>query len=128
VELAGPSGGEVFLLHVIEVIPGLSMKEERAFYNRLERMARSHLDRWGKRLEERKVAWRAEVLFGNRAPLSVQYATEVAADLIILTAPQLNPATPGAGWGSMSYKVGLLSRTIPVLLIKEAPSTPSPPA
>jgi universal stress protein A len=116
-ELAGQSGGEVTLLHVIEIIPGLGMEEERAFYNRLERIARSHLDRWGKQLQGRGVAWKAEVRFGGRAQESVRHAMEAAADLVILTAPRLDPATPAAGWGSMSYKIGILSQC-PVLLVK----------
>src|SRR5262249_10650908 len=91
-ELALQSGGAVTLLHVIEIIPGLSMEEERDFYNRLERIARSHLNRLGQQLEQRHVSWRAEVLFGSRAPESVRYAVEATSDLIILTAPRIDPA------------------------------------
>src|SRR5262245_13313567 len=116
-ELAAQSGGEVTLLHVVETIPGLPMEEERTFYNRLERVARSHLEGLGKRLAERKVACRVEVRHGHRAPESTRYATEMAADLIILTAPRFDPAAPGAGWGSMSYTVGILSQC-PVMLVR----------
>jgi hypothetical protein len=41
----------------------------------------------------------------------------MTADLLILTAPRLDPATPSAGVESMSYKVGVLSQR-PVLLVK----------
>jgi nucleotide-binding universal stress UspA family protein len=116
-ELAAQSGGEVILLHVVETIPGLSMEEERPFYNRLERVARSHLEGLGKRLAERKVPCRVDVRYGNRAPESTRYATEMTADLIILTAPRFDPTVPGAGWGSMSYKIGILS-PCPVLLVR----------
>ena len=34
--LAKASDGEVTLLHVIEMIPGLNLEEERDFYQRLE--------------------------------------------------------------------------------------------
>src|SRR5437773_2005670 len=78
-EFAGRSG-EITLLHVIEVIPGLSMDEERAFYNRLERLARSHIDKLGSLLEKRKVSWKSQVLFGNRAQESIRYAIEAAAE------------------------------------------------
>jgi nucleotide-binding universal stress UspA family protein len=116
-ELAAQSGGEVTLLHVIETIAGASMEEEKGFYGRLERAARSHFDRLGKQLGESNVSWRAVVRYGNRARESVGYAAEAGADLIILTAPRLDPANPGEGWGSMSYKIGLLSQC-PVLLVK----------
>ena len=49
-----------------------------------------------------------------RLPL---WSAEEAADLIVLTAPRFDPAAPGAGWGSMSYRIGILSQC-PVLLVK----------
>ena len=42
---------------------------------------------------------------------------ESDADLIILTAPQVDPVNPVAAWGSMSHKIGVLS-PCPVLLVK----------
>jgi nucleotide-binding universal stress UspA family protein len=39
-ELARGSGAEVVLLHVIELIPGLSIEGEKPFYARLEWKAR----------------------------------------------------------------------------------------
>ncbi len=115
-EFAGRSG-EITLLHVIEVIPGLSMDEERAFYNRLERLARSHIDKLGSLLEKRKVSWKSQVLFGNRAQESIRYAIEAAAEVIVLTAPRIDPANPTSDWGSLGYKIGILSQC-PVLLVK----------
>jgi nucleotide-binding universal stress UspA family protein len=116
-EYAARGGGAITLLHVIEVIPGLSMEEEREFYARLERTARGHLARLGKRLEERKVSWRAEVRYGHRAEESARYAAEAGADLVIVTAPRLDPDNPLRSWGSLSYKIGILS-PCPVLLVK----------
>jgi len=115
-ELAQQSGGAVALLHVIEVIPGLSMEEERKFYNRLELTARNHLQRNAGMLADQKVPVQQEVVYGNRAREIARYAAEARADLIVLTAPQIEPDKP-ASWGSMSYKVGILARC-PVLLVK----------
>jgi nucleotide-binding universal stress UspA family protein len=116
-EFAQAGGGEITLVHVIEVIPGLSMEEEKPFYNRLERIARSHLDRFGAGLGQRQIPWRVEVLFGQRARELARYAAEAAADVIVLTSPVFDPKNPGAGWGSLSYKVGVLAGC-PVLLVK----------
>jgi universal stress protein A len=116
-ELATQSDGEVILLHVIETIAGLAMEEEQDFYRRLERAAQTHLQRLGKHLAERKVPWQAVIRYGNRASESVRFAQEASAELIILTAPRLHPAVPSAGWGSMSYRIGILSQC-PVLLVK----------
>jgi nucleotide-binding universal stress UspA family protein len=116
-ELAARGEGTVTLLHVIETIAGLSMEEEGPFYRRLERAARAHLDRLGKELAAHATAWQAEVRYGRRAAEAARYAAEMAADLVILTAPPFDPANPGAGWGSLSYVVGMLS-ACPVLLVK----------
>ncbi len=116
-DLARQSGGEVTLLHIIEVIPGLAMEEEKPFYARLEKTARKHLDGLGAQLQAKGVRWQAEVRFGTRGPDIVRYAREAGADLIVLTSPRFDPERPAAGWGSLSHKLGILS-ACPVLLVK----------
>jgi nucleotide-binding universal stress UspA family protein len=116
-DLARPGGGEVTLLHVIEVIPGLTMEEEKPFYQRLEKAARKHLDGLGGRFAKAGVRWRPEIRFGARAAEVVRHAAETGADLIVLTSPRFDPERPAAGWGSLSHKIGLLS-ACPVLLVK----------
>src|SRR5581483_3179075 len=79
-ELAA-AGGEVALVHVVELIPGLPVEEEKAFYNRLERVARAHLERADAVMRERKILparksssaagpWRSFALPGTSAPTS----------------------------------------------------------
>jgi nucleotide-binding universal stress UspA family protein len=116
-ELAGRNGGEIVLLHVIEVIAGSTMEEERDFYGRLEKAARKHLDHLGARVQQRQVPWSAEILYGTRVPEIARNAREIGADLIVLTSPQPDPKNPAAGWGSLSYRVSLLA-SCPVLLVK----------
>jgi universal stress protein A len=116
-ELARQSGGTVVLLHVIEIIPGLPMDEEKPFYDRLDKIARKHLSRLGERLQQGNVAWQPEVLYGNRPAETVKYATDKGVDLIVLTAPHFDPKNLSAGWGSLSYKIGVLAQC-PVLLVK----------
>jgi nucleotide-binding universal stress UspA family protein len=117
INLAGHEHGEVTLLHIIEVIAGLSFEEEHAFYSRLETAARDHLNQYGDVLSKHKVGWGMEVRYGSRAEEIVRYAEEVASDLIILRSHRIDPGAPGAGWGTLSYKVGILSSR-PVLLVK----------
>ena len=116
-KLAQQSGGQVTLLHVIEVIPGLDVDEEKKFYYRLERAARKHLEQFARRLTQQKINCQAEILFGGRAAMIARYAADIKASLIVLTAPRLDPDHPAASLGSLSYKVGLLARC-PVLLVK----------
>lgn len=116
-DLAGFGKGEVILLHVIETISGVSMDEERNFYQRLEKMARKHLEQLAGHFIQRTVPCRSEVVFGNRGSEIVRYATDQGIDLIVLTAPRLDPQNPGAGWASLSWKISMLS-PCPVLLVK----------
>jgi universal stress protein A len=115
--LAKQSGGVITLLHVIEVIAGLSLEEEKSFYKRLEKSARDHLARLTEHFKRQQIAWQTEILYGHRGPEVVRYATEKGADVIVLTSPRIDPKNPGVGWGSLSYKISLLSQC-PVLLVK----------
>jgi nucleotide-binding universal stress UspA family protein len=116
-DLASQSGGEITLLHVIEVIAGIPMEEDLAFYHRLEKAARKHLNQLGGLLRHRKVARHGEILYGPRGPMIVQYAQEKGIDLIVLTSPRFDPSNVGVSWGSLSYKVSVLA-PCPVLLVK----------
>jgi nucleotide-binding universal stress UspA family protein len=119
ITLAKQSGGVVTLLHVIETIAGLALEEEKSFYKRLEKSARDHLTRLVEHLKYQQITWQMEILYGQRGPEVVRYAAEKKVDLIVLTSPRLDPKHPGVSWGSLSYRIGLLSQC-PVLLVKWA--------
>jgi nucleotide-binding universal stress UspA family protein len=114
-ELARAGDGEVVLLHVVEIIPGLPEEEE--FYSRLERVARKHLSALNDRFAREKIPSRVEVIVGNRARAIVGQAEETGANLIVLTAPRIDPDKVSAGLGSLSYMVGIFA-PCPVLLVK----------
>lgn len=116
-EMAGAGGGAVTLLHVIEVIAGLSMEEEKDFYERLEKTARTRCQQLAAELTARPVACCLEIRYGNRVAEIVRLAREAECDLIVLTCPRLDLNDPGAGLGSLSYKVSYFA-PCPVLLVK----------
>jgi len=116
-ELARRDNGEITLLHVIETIPGLDGAEEKSFYDRLERKAAAHLNQLAAPLTSAKLRWHARTTLGHRASEIARFAGENHADLIVVTAPRFDPANPGESWGSLSYKVSLLS-PCPVLLVR----------
>jgi nucleotide-binding universal stress UspA family protein len=116
-ELAGQSGGEVLLVHVIELIHGMPVEEEKDFYNRLERAAQEHLKKYAAVLGQRTVPHRQEIFFGNRALEILRFARETSTDLIVLTAPVVEPGNPNISLGSLSYKVGVFA-PCPVLLVR----------
>jgi nucleotide-binding universal stress UspA family protein len=120
VELAGRlagSGGEVIVLHVIEVMRGLSREEDAGFYRRLEEKGKKHVDRLVDALHAKKVAARGQVLYGDRVGEIVGFAAREKADLIALSSHAFDPARPRAGAGGLSYQVGYLA-PCPVLLVK----------
>ncbi|MCI0682999.1 MAG: universal stress protein [Gemmataceae bacterium] len=114
---AAQQGATVALVHVIEVIPGVSREEEQSFFDRLEQSAHAHLRKYADDLLRRGVSCQYAVLYGHRVSEVVRYAAESGADLIVLTAPRLDPDKPTAGWGSLSFRVSLLSKCS-VLLVK----------
>ena len=115
VDLARQSGGEVLLLHVIEVIAGMDREDE--FYGRLERAARKNLGQLSEQLAAKQVLSRMEILFGNRAQEIVRYAGEKNVDLVVLTAPLVRSESVSYALGSLSYKIGVFA-PCPVLLVK----------
>jgi nucleotide-binding universal stress UspA family protein len=120
VALAGQvaaDGGAVTLLHVVELIHGMSREDEPAFYERLERAARAHLDRLAAGLRAQSGAVTTDVIYGERGPAVVTYAADKGMDLIVVTSHPVAFGQPGAGWNSLSYFIGIAARC-PVLLVK----------
>ena len=116
-ELARQKGGEVVLLHVIELLHGMPRTEEKEFYDRLETAATEHLEKHLIGLKEHGIPCRKEIVFGVRAVEVLRMARSLKADLIVLTAPRIDPDHPEDGWGSLSFKLGIFA-SCPVLLVK----------
>jgi nucleotide-binding universal stress UspA family protein len=123
-QLAGAQGAEVTLLHVVELLHGSSREEDAAFYDRLEQKARGRLAALLARLRDRGVAARSHILFGSPVSSILRFAQTEGADLIVLSSHTIDPTRPDAGFGTMSYLLGIAARC-PVLLVKgEKPGAP----
>jgi universal stress protein A len=116
-ELAPPAGGRVTLLHVIEEIQGLPLKDVRAFYHRLERRAETAMQGLARRARQDSAAVSHVVVRGRTAEKIVEYAVANDVDLIVLASHRVNPSLVGRDWGTVSYKVGILAQCA-VLLVK----------
>ena len=116
-QMCSMTEGEVTLVHVIELIPGLSRDEDRDFYSKLENKANSQLGHVKQDWHGPNGACHSKVLFGNRAEEVVRFADEKCADLILLMSHRLDLEQPGARWGTLSYKISLMAQC-PVLLVK----------
>ncbi len=116
-ELAGQEHGEVTVLHVIELITGLSQEEGKDFYHRLETRARTHVAELAARLPARQLTCHTQVVFGSRAVEILRYAQQHGTDLIVLTSHRIDVQQGASGLGTLSHKIGILS-PCPVLLVK----------
>jgi nucleotide-binding universal stress UspA family protein len=115
--LAQDRPASVTLVHVVQQVPGLPPGEMRAFYDRLVKKSRRGLARAAKLFAARGITVRSEVLVGEPAREIVRAAAAARADLIVMGSHRVNPKRRGMGWGTTSYKVGILCRC-PILLVK----------
>jgi len=114
-KVASTRGASVTLLHVIERVDAGDPRGLAGFYRKLEANARR---RMAPLLEAAgAVPAKGEVLYGNRVNEILRFAAERKIDLIVMGSHRLALKHPGENWGTISHKVGILSRC-PVLLVK----------
>lgn len=114
-EMSRQNSARLTLLHVIEEIE-LSSDEARRFYHKLEESGKARMAALVASLALEGVTPEQKLVYGNRVQMIVQSAEEMEADLIILSSHRIDPEN-GQGWGTISYRVALLS-SCPVLLVK----------
>ena len=115
--LARDSRTTVTLVHVIQQVPGLPPWEMRAFYDRLIKRSTRRLASAAKLFAARGITVRSQVLIGEPAQEIVRAAVVARADVIVMGSHKVNPKRRGMGWGTTSYKVGILCRCA-ILLVK----------
>jgi nucleotide-binding universal stress UspA family protein len=116
-QLARANRARVTLLHVIQRIADLPLAEVRSFYDDLRKVAHGKMTRAGRPFAARRIDVRSVVFVGTPAEQIVKYAAGNRVDLIVLASHKVNLSRSGRGWGTTSYKVGILCRC-PVLLVK----------
>jgi nucleotide-binding universal stress UspA family protein len=115
--LAESVHARVTLLHVVHRIRHIAAGELAGFYRRLEAKSRRRLERAARVLAARGLSVRTEVVIGEPALAVLAAATRRRADLIVMGSHRVVPGRPGPGWGTTSYKVGMLCQC-PILLVK----------
>ena len=114
--LAKRLGARVTLLHVVQAVPRLPVRELQAFYRRLTAESERRLKRAAQEFERAGLRVRTESCIGNPPSEIVRRASRRRADLIVMASHRVDPKHP-TGWGTTSYKVGILSQC-PILLVK----------
>jgi nucleotide-binding universal stress UspA family protein len=116
-QLARANGARVTLLHVIQRIADLPPADVRGFYEQVRKVAHARLTRAARPFAARKIDVRSAVFVGTPAEEIVRYAAANRVDLIVLASHKINLSRSARGWGTTSYKVGILCQC-PVLLVK----------
>jgi nucleotide-binding universal stress UspA family protein len=117
VRMALHDGSRISLLHVIETIDDAEFEDFQDFYRKLEKHARKLMeDMAGKHGDERVLIER-DIIYGKRVREIVRFAEKQAIDLIILSSHPVEKEAGLQAWGTISYKVGILSNC-PVMLVK----------
>jgi len=117
VNIAKLSKGNVSLLHIIKTIPNTDFEEFQDFYSKLERRAEQEMDRLIGPYHKGKVGLEPRIIYGNRVQEILRFATDQQVDLIVMTSHKIDLAEPAQGWGTISYKVGVLA-PCPIMLVK----------
>jgi universal stress protein A len=117
VKVASLEEGRVTLLHVIELIADTSFEEFGDFYTKLEQKAQEEMERMVAPYNESRLTIERMIIFGNRTEEILKFAESQAVDLMVMNAHKVNLSDPAQGWGTLSYKIGILAQC-PVLLVK----------
>ncbi len=107
----------VTLLHVVEMIMDTDTEDFRDFYDKLGRRANRLMDEAVTRFKKSPLPIDKQVMFGQRVKDIVSFAHSRDIDLIILMSHKIDSADSSRGWGTISYKVSILSHC-PVMLVK----------
>lgn len=115
-KIATPNKSQITLLHVIEKIEYLPSDETKNFYDQLKKTGAKKLQKIANTLNsDNKI--HTKIILGNRASSIVNYAIKNGIDLIVMNSHRVDLKQPTKGWGTISYKVAILSQC-PVLLVK----------
>jgi universal stress protein A len=116
-KMALSEGCKLSLLHVIETIENSEYEEFKDFYGKLRKRAEKKLDEMTARHAGEVLSIHSEIIYGNRAREIIDFAQQHDVDLIVLSSHKITKEIPAQGWGTISYKVAILSHC-PVMMVK----------
>lgn len=117
VNIASHEKGVIHLLHVIEIISDTTFEEFKDFYKNLEKRAEKHMNAMLTKYPDNRTDIRRDIVYGNRTQEILKFAVDKKMDLIVMPSHKIDMKDPSQGWGTISYKIGILS-SCPVMLIK----------
>lgn len=117
VEMALESRAVVTLLHVIETVEEIDSEDFKKFYRQLGARAGRKIDKLIAEYGREGLTMGKYILYGRRVYEILNFAVAHNVDLIIMSSHKLDPENAAEGWGTISFKIGVLSHC-PVMLVK----------
>ncbi len=117
VKMAIHDSSLVTLLHVVETIEDGGSEDFTNFYSKLGKRAAKLMDKIIGGYQNERISITPEITYGKRVREIVRYARDKQIDLIILSSHKVDAIDSVQGWGTISYKVGILAHC-PVMLVK----------
>jgi len=117
VKIASLDVGNVYLLHVIETIADTAFREFEDFYLKLKRRAETGMNGLVGPHQGSQVKIERKIVYGDRCREILRFAEDNKVDLIVMNSHRIEVKDPVQGWGTLSYKIAVLSQC-PVMLVK----------
>jgi nucleotide-binding universal stress UspA family protein len=117
VNLALANHAVVTLLHVVETVEEADSEDFKKFYSQLGSRAGRKMDELIAKRTGEGLTIDKQILYGKRVYEILNFAVAHGVDLIIMSSHKLDPENAAQGWGTISFKVGVLSHC-PVMLVK----------
>jgi nucleotide-binding universal stress UspA family protein len=117
IKMAQENSAVVTLLHVIETIDDTDSEDFQKFYKQLGVKAGKKMDKIISEYRKGAIPIEKKILYGKRVNEILGFADSNQIDLIILSSHKLDLENASEGWGTISFKVGVLSHC-PVMLVK----------
>ncbi len=115
--LATKYKGAIHLLHVVEIIADTTFEEYEDFYSKLEKRAQKKMSALIAAYQGKAVQIIPHIVYGNRVQEILKFINENKIDLIIMNSHKVEMNNPIQSWGTISYRVALLS-DCPIMLAK----------
>jgi nucleotide-binding universal stress UspA family protein len=107
----------IHLLHVVEIISDTTFSEYEDFYSKLEKRAQKRMSGLIASYQGKTVQIIPCVVYGNRVQEILKFIKRNKIDLVIMNSHKVEMNDPMQSWGTISYKVALLS-DCPIMLAK----------
>jgi nucleotide-binding universal stress UspA family protein len=117
ISMAKENCARITLLHVVETFEDPHSKDFQKFFKQLGTRAGKQMDKIIAQYASQGITPEKQVLYGRRVYEIINFAANDDVDLIILSSHKLDPENMTEGWGTISFKVGVLSHC-PVMLVK----------